>query len=324
MHIAALSQAHACGALAPRADDPVVMNSETAILSLTDGQERIDLRLDIGAINMDTGLIVPTPAPASVTSGNPVDFTALDAEMAPTYINKDLWWSWPPSPQDTADGADDTGSGTATVLGQVQLGPIEATALAADDTAGLTAWLEANGYGLPTAVTDLLGHYVERGWSFVALRLTGAEPLNGALSPIRLEFASDKLVYPMLLSQAATTPQSVTMYVLADHRQDVIFVNGDPVAQNVTWAREVQDDTLKQRGSYLTAVTMKFQEPGTSITDDLALIRAATDEEAGTVTVIEHHMTFLGTPIGWLLVFFTALIGAAVFLLMLIPKQRSS
>ena len=56
-------------------------------------------------------------------------------------------------------------------------------------------------------------------WSFVAIKLTSPNALSGLLDPIRLEFDSDTLVYPMRMSVAATGTQMVDLYVLTDHRQ---------------------------------------------------------------------------------------------------------
>jgi Uncharacterized protein conserved in bacteria (DUF2330) len=44
--------------------------------------------------------------------------------------------------------------------------------------------------------------------------------LTGDLQPLRLSFESDAVVYPMRLSRSATMPQTVDLYVLADHRMD--------------------------------------------------------------------------------------------------------
>jgi hypothetical protein len=52
----------------------------------------------------------------------------------------------------------------------------------------------------------------------VAMRLTSTDQLNGRLAPVKLVFASDRLVYPMRMSAAAQTPQRVVVYTLGAHR----------------------------------------------------------------------------------------------------------
>ena len=323
--VAAPAYACACGAFAPSvsADDPITLNSEQAIVSLADGTEQIDMKLALNSITSDTGLIVPTPTPASVENGSAADFTALAREMTPTQIVKDAWWT-------TEDGffggfgssaAAPPGSAP-TILSQVQLGNLQATTLAATDSTGLTTWLSDNGYGLPDTVTSLLGHYIDQGWSFVAMKLTGDQPLSGDLQPIRFTFASDNFVYPLFLSQAATAAQTVSLYILANHRANVAFMDGSYADDDTTWARAVKDPAIHQRGAYLTAVTMHFAIPSSQITGDLQITPAANDDEVNTTVVVYRYMTVLGIPVGWLLVGFGVVIVALVLVFALLPHRR--
>ena len=316
--LTAPAHACACGAFAPPndADGPVTLNSESAIVSWIDGRERIDLRLALDSVSTQTGLIVPTPTPATVSSGALSDFTALEAEMTPQRISKDVWWS---TAGNGVGGA--LGAVPPTVLDQVRLGNLEATTLAAEDADGLTGWLGANGYGLASEVTDRLGHYVDRGWAFVAIKLIGDKALTGDLAPIRFEFASDSFVYPLFLSQAASSAQTVRLYILADHRQTVSFADGSPTGAVVDWARFVRDVTMQKRGMYLTAVTMFFPDPAGSISDDLVITRAATDEEVGTVVVNYNYMALLGVPLGWLLVGFAVVVFGVILMLTISPRR---
>jgi hypothetical protein len=325
--IAAVAQpaayACACGAFAPGVDGPTVkLAAETAIVSTADGVERIDLQLDLDTLTTATGLIVPTPTPATVSLGTQSDFSALTAEMTPRRIQRDEWWQRDPAaPGNASGGAPPQVAAPPTVLNQVQLGPIEAVVLAAADAEGLTGWLSANGYGLRQEVTDLLARYVERQWSFVALKLTGEAPLDGGLDPLRFEFATEQLVYPLALSAASTTPQSITLYVLTDHRQEATFTSGGSVEYDTVWAAPVRTSALAQRGAYLTAMTMRFANPATQIRDDLALNRAGTDAEVGTEVVVVHYMSIKGYPVGWLLVGFAALVGVAILMISLVPRR---
>ncbi len=273
--------AHAGGVLLQPADatDPAIVDSEVAIISMSEGQEQIDLRLGISAITVDAGLIIPTPSPATVTNGNINDFMDIGNEMTPRSHIHDRWWAWPQSDEPDGVTSTTTPGPAITVLDEVVIGSIEATTVAAEDSAGLTAWLEAHGYGLGQEVTDLLPGYVERGWSFVALKLTGSQPLQGELSPIRLTFASDGLIYPLLLSRTTTSTLNVTLHILTGSRQEAIWLRGGEVEQTVTWASQVRIKDVKQRGLYLTTISMRFDDPSTSIRDDLRLRSAGTDDD---------------------------------------------
>ncbi|GAB06569.1 hypothetical protein GOAMR_55_00005, partial [Gordonia amarae NBRC 15530] len=112
-----------------------------------------------------------------------------------------------------------TGASDPQVLSRVQLGPLDVTTLTGGDLTGLQKWLSGNGYQLKPAVSAALAPYVSERWSFVAIKLTSRAALSGPLDPIRMVFNSGKLVYPMRMSVAATGPQLVDLYVIADHRQ---------------------------------------------------------------------------------------------------------
>jgi len=320
----------ACGAFASTTDPSgaVQLTSEYAMVMLKDGQETIDLRLGVNSVTTQTGLIVPLPATPTVALGSTSTFSSLTTEMTPVRVQRDLWWSWQPGSwfggalTPGSGGAAAAATNTPTIISQVQLGPLEATTLAASDADGLTAWLDDHGYGLSQGVTDRLQHYVDRNWTFVALKLTGNEPLSGNLAPIRFSFSTDQFVYPEFLSQAATVSQDLWLYIFADHRQTVTFLDGrDPHGQTV-WARSVQSPGLTPLGAYLTAIHLNFYSPANQITDDLGISPAATDDEVGTKIVVDTYMSIFGIPIGWMLVAFGAVVVLLIGLLAFVPGRR--
>jgi hypothetical protein len=299
----------ACGGVAPSPGSEVSVGEEHAIVSWDGDVERIDLLLAVLSTDSDAGLVFPTPGPATVTLGDRGDFEALDRVTTPERVEEYDWWSFGGLSGGVAGGAPPQ------VLDVVQLGPIEATTLAASDTAGLQTWLAENDYALSPAVTDLLGSYVDRGWYFVALKLVGEAPLDGGLDPLRFTFASDELVYPLELSRAASSPQTVRLYVVDDHRQRVAFTDGSsPAGAFVTWAAPVTGTEVAGFGAYLTVFEMYFGDPSSQIAGDLAFADDSSDETTGTQTIVTVPVGVLGFPLGWLLVLFAlvALVGVAV------------
>jgi len=322
-------QAQAAGAFAEATGtkNPLVINSESAILSLKDGQEQIDLRLNVTSSNKDMGLIIPTPAPATVTLGATTDFSVVGMEMTPTVSANDRWFSQPDESASTEPTGPSTAAPTDTtdsvaILDRVQLSVNTTSTIKPSDTKALTTWLTKFKYELTPDTTDLLARYADMGWSFTAVRVTSSQLLVGDLSPLRITFESDQLVYPLALAQAATTPQSVTLYALADHRETATFLGGSTVAQQVTWARPTQNPQLQARGNYLTAISLKFPIPASQITDDLKLQQAPNDDETGTTEVVNQYMSLLGIPIGWLIIGVSAVLILAVLLIALIPRRR--
>jgi hypothetical protein len=308
----------ACGGVAPQPGSEVSVGQEHAIVSSADGVEQIDLLLGMLSAETETGLVFPTPTPATVSLGDLADFEALDRVTTPTRVDVYDWWSVP--------GAGGASAGAAPeVLDRVQLGPIEAVTLAASDTEGLATWLAENDYGLAPEVEALLGGYVDRGWFFVALKVTGDAPLDGDLDPLRFRFATDELVYPMELSRAATTPQAVRLYVFADHRQHVTFAGaGDPASSFVTWAGPVAHTDVARFGDYLTVTELYFSEPSTQILGDLAFRDALSDETTGTEYRVSVPVAVLGIPAGWILTLLAlAAVAGVVLVVGAVGAKRS-
>jgi hypothetical protein len=287
----------ACGGVAPSPGSEVAVGEERAIISWRAGIEQIDLLLGVLSTEAEAGLIFPTPSPATVSLGDRADFDAIDRVTTPERIEEYDWWSF----RSPGDGA--SAGAAPTVLEVVQLGPIEAVTLAASDSAGLETWLANNDFALSSQVTALLDAYVERGWFFVALRLTGDAPLDGGLDPLRFRFQADELVYPLELSRAATSPQTVRLFVFDDHRQRVSFVGaGTPSASFTSWAAPVGETDVAAFGDYLTVFELYFAEPGTQILGDREFADALSDETTGTEYRVSVAVDFLGIPVGWIIV----------------------
>jgi hypothetical protein len=300
----------------------VSLQREVAILSLKDGVEQMDMRLSLDTINANLGLIVPTPTPATVSLGVETLFDNVDTEMTPKIDRMDDWWTWPTDGLLGASGGAPGAPAPPEVIATVQLGPIQATTLEATDAEGLTAWLTANGYGLPESVTALLPHYIDRGWSFVALKLTGETPLDGKLDPLRFQFETATLTYPLALSKAATTPQYVSLFIFSDHREEVRFADGSEIPDaDTTWARTVRNTSLTSLGTYLTAITLTFGNPSQRILDDLTFVRAPADEEVGTHVTQVTYIRVAGVPVGWGLVGLAVFVMFLVIVFMLIPRR---
>ena len=320
--VAAPAAACACGGAAPPIDGgEVSVDREIAMVRWDGDVEEIVMQLAMTADTGNTGLVVPTPNPATVTLADAQLFDDLVESIEPEVIVEWDWWGGFGYGSD--GGA--PGTGAPVILSQVQLGPIEATTLAADDAAGLQVWLDDNGYALPEAVSAQLPPYVEEGWSFVALKLTSDQPFDGALDPIRFTFESDELVYPMRMSAAATSEQTVRLYVLGDHRVEVTADAGElAVDPWIVWAGPVQHPGLVELGSYLTAIELSFYDPASQITSDLHLVQAETDEPVNVTRTETRIAEFGGIPLGWLIVVASVLVFiAAVIALAIVLGRRA-
>ena len=295
--VASPASACACGGPAPIPGTEVDVDRETAIVRWDGQLEEIIMQLDMRSDAGETGLVVPTPSPATVTAGDPAVFESLLAAMEPEIVVEWDWWGG--GLGGYGDGAP-AGGAPPEVLARVQLGPVEAVTLAASDTAGLQDWLATNGYALSDAISAELDPYVAAGWSFVALKLTGEEAFDGTLDPIRFTFESDSLVYPMRMSHAADSPQTVRLYVLGDHRAEVTRPGGERLnaVTHVPWAGPLDDPALLELGAFLTVIDLYFEDPATQITSDLAIEDAAADDAVGQTRTEVRRVEVLGVAAG--------------------------
>ncbi|MBC7300050.1 MAG: DUF2330 domain-containing protein [Nocardia sp.] len=291
----------ACGGVVS-ADGSARVDSEAAILGWDGTRETVLMRLGMQFEGADAALIVPTPTPATVSAGNSESFRELTRITAPERVTEYDWFG---SQRGDASGAA-PGSGP-DVLGRVQLGPLEATTLRGGDLAGVREWLDTNGYQLRPEVSATLDPYLREGWSFVAMRLTSAETLSGALDPVRLTFDSDRLVYPMRMSSAATAPQSVHLFVFSDHR--VTRIDPDASHHRITTefasaVTEPQDPDLKALAAgndYLTELSISIPEPA-AITSDFRFGPADEDVDVRDRVVRKEYVEILGLPAGYVLI----------------------
>jgi hypothetical protein len=312
------ASACACGGVVS-SDETASVSDEVALVDWDGRRETILMQLALQSGSDNAALIVPTPNPATVAVGSASTFTELERLTAPLVVTDRRWFGFGSRSGAEAGGATSAPDGTPTVLGQVRLGPLEATTLSGGDSDGIQNWLSDNGYEMRQEVIAALDPYLREGWSFVAVRLTSTKPLDGALDPIRLTFDSDRLVYPMRMSRAATHPQSVRLYLLSDKHQTQ-RTDGDAAKQSTRLEfagriRNTSDPDLKQltgKNRYLTELRVSIREPS-AITTDFTF---ASNDSAGNYRQRIHHtedIKILGFYAGPIIYVAVLLVTAALF-----------
>lgn len=266
----------ACGGIvSPDLDARVT--GEQSLITIDGTAETIVMGLDLQSVADHAALIVPTPTPATATAANANLFAELERLTAPRVEGGG-------GGRSALDEAGAVPGGGPTVVARVQLGPLEATTLTGGDLSGVQRWLDEEGYTMRPEVTAQLDPYLKQGWSFVAMRLTGEQPLSGQLDPVRLDFTSDTLVYPMRMSAAAKDAQHVVIYTLAPHRMQ--RTDADAAHQDVTvdYAGTIEGRTsdeilteLSAKNRYLTKLSTTISEPS-SITTDFVFGPAPNDD----------------------------------------------
>jgi hypothetical protein len=312
--------ANAHGAIAPPPDANVTVTGERAVVNWDGTNESIVMMLDMASSTERTGLIVPTPNPASVTAGGTDLFDTLDQVTKPVGYEAEDWFGTSLLP-----GA---ATGTApSVLQRVQLGPIEATTLAASDLEGLKGWLIDNDFVISSTVEAALANYVSLGWSLVALKLTGTAPLNGLIDPITIEFPTAQLVYPTLLSYPSGHARDLRLYILDKQRTMLVQENSPTVSLDadvtVVWAGGVVHPVLLQRGRYLTVIDVHFADPKRQVTDDIGII--GSPDKSNVQPTVTHYrvISLLGVPVGSLILGW-AVLGTALLVVLGVWRRRVS
>ncbi|MEU4272268.1 DUF2330 domain-containing protein [Streptomyces sp. NPDC026092] len=336
-----------CGAMIPDRNQRIGVDRETSAVRWDGRTEQIVMRFSVRGNAERAAWIMPVPARADVTLGDPELFDALEDLTGPEYRTRHYFWprsrDWP-FDLTTTDGAaaepPSAGAPDVGVVGRERLGPFDVARLTATDPKALSGWLEENGFELSDRLSAELTPYVERKWEYVAVRLapeptdtaadtgtsgatgdtgtSGTNPapaLSGDLTPLRITFASTELVYPMRLSRLAKNPQSLGLYVLADHRMEPRDDIGGSRPE-VTFAggiKGTEDETLAAltggRPVFLTALDQEFPEP--SRIDGDHELRAVADTPYREVVHTDRLLTVgNGIPV-WILTVSGVLLAAA-------------
>ncbi|MFJ6795163.1 DUF2330 domain-containing protein [Streptomyces sp. NPDC091268] len=335
-----ISPAYACGcgAMIPEGYSRIGVEQETSVVRWDGRTEQIVMRFTVRGDAPRAAWIMPVPGRAAVELADGVMFGDLASLTRPEKKARPYFWpregDWPfaSRSRDTA-GAPAPGAGAPVdVVGREQLGDFDVARLTATDPDALRTWLEANGFHLPDGLTAELEPYVDQKWEYVAVRLAPRQQgktLRGILDPLRIRFDSDRPVYPMRLSRLAKTPQSLRLYVLADHRmQPASPIGGaDPkvsFAGTITPTGALAALTGGEP-AYLTAIEQEFPEPG-RIDGDHLLRAAASDAPYRRAVYHDELLTVAGGVPVWLLTAAaaTAAVATALFTTLRIRRRRNA
>ena len=308
-----------CGGVVSPVDTTVSVSNERAILHWEDGRETMELMVDMNSDSHTAGIIVPTPSAPQVSVGDARTFELLESTIVPSQRVETDWWGLGYLiPEPVPISADS--------FNRVQVGPLEATTIAASDTASLDTWLAANEFVLSPTLSKSLGVYAELGWSLTAIKLTNEDSLDGHIDPIRLSFTTERLVYPMQLAQSEKTPQNVRLYVFDKQRTGISKANSPTIDidGNVTvaWSGEPEDRRLLALGAYLTVFDIRYDDPPKQARSDIGIIYSLSDKDVRPETVHYRMITLLGVPVGTLIVLWTTL-GLALALGHVVGRRRA-
>jgi len=295
---AAPAAACGCGIYIPEEGEARV-GQERALIVWDAGQEDIVLELGVQGNSAEAAWIFPVPSPATAQLSDARIFETLQELTKPRTKKVYDWF-----PNLGLTGAVGGGApGGVQVLNRQTLGPFEVSSLAASDANSLSDWLTTNGYTFPEGLSTVLEPYVAQNWYYVAARLSpgaSGETLTGRLDPLRVTFASDKIVYPMRATALATGDLSVFLYVLADHRVSKQTAFGSSLVTFADWVEPASltaDSPLAPfitRKLFLTKYEERIFNPA-EVNDDYVF--SETQDEIYHEVEIEHVSDFAGVPL---------------------------
>lgn len=328
----------ACGGYLPDAESQARAYGENALVKYSGGTEQITLSMAINGSSKKAAWIMPVPAAAKVELGETGLFDRLERITRPKVVVRKTYWPFRDlglgRGKGAGDGAPMAGAGV-NVRQQMQLGPFSVARLEGTSGTAVTDWLRTNGYVVPATLAANLTPYLTEKWEIVAVKLAprrDGETMSGATPPLRLTFASDRIVYPMRLSKGATTAQTVTVYVAGEHRVDATKLPDADVKPELLYAGRVEaggmdataiggDPTATAPAYFVTAYSVTYRDPS-RITDDFTFERSATDDEYQRITYVTRNEGEWST-IG-VLAFGALLIGVAAAVIARILVRRSS
>ncbi|WP_328924137.1 DUF2330 domain-containing protein [Streptomyces sp. NBC_00190] len=326
-----------CGAMIPEGYARIGVEKETSVVRWDGRAEQIVMRFVVRGDAPRAAWIMPVPGRATVELADGAVFGQLSQLTEPQEKPRHYFWprdgDWPFSAtagDRMVGAAPGAGAPSVGVVGREQLGDFDVARLTATDPDALRNWLEDNGFKLPDGLATELKPYVDQKWEYVAVRLAPRQQgkkLQGTLDPLKIRFDSERLVYPMRLSRMAKTPQSLGLYVLADHRMEPGSTIGGS-APKVTFAGTV----TARKGTplaeltggepvFLTAIDQEFPEPA-RIDGDHEL-RATAKDTPYRRTVYHDELLTVGDGVPvWLLTVSAVLVVSAAAVTLLLRRRR--
>jgi hypothetical protein len=158
----------------------------------------------------DFGLILPVPASLSQqpTLTDQQAFTTAAALSEPTKRQVVHHAAVGCGGNDTAQ-AGGSSQDTTTVVASGQVGFLDWVELKADTEASFTDWLTSNGYPYSPASANVFSYYVQKGWYFIAFKISqqaapGGGTICRSLGPVALSFPSSVPVVPSRMASASS------------------------------------------------------------------------------------------------------------------------
>jgi hypothetical protein len=211
---------------------------------------------------LDFGMVIPTPSQPKLNE-MPRDFfkhlavytimkrrESPQSKLLPMYLER-LRAGAPGQPMAQATSARDGRNKNedrpkVVVLEAGLVGSLDYKIISAERADDLFAWLKENKYAY-SGDEATLNHYIQKKWLFTVMKIDTAQmkrnkdgTFDGEVTPTRFQFTSDKLVYPLKITQISVREKTEALfYIQAPYKVDL---QGDMTYQ-YTWVPMLQAAT---------------------------------------------------------------------------------
>lgn len=209
------------GMLIPSPSRYVFETDQKGVVFFEDKKEILILSAAFNGNANDFAWVIPTPTRPTVGKGYSEIFTSL-RDLTETQNDYPMMME--------GFGGVSYGLKDATqsvrVLEEKQIEYYDIAILEANDKEALADWLNDNGYHFPVQYSYILDSYINNNWYFSAVKITKSveaqkfqtDMWNGNLIPLRLEFATEKPVFPLRISSVIEEPTKKSTPTYIDGR----------------------------------------------------------------------------------------------------------
>jgi len=312
---------HADGAIMPPPNYWVYETGQKAAIVYENNIETLILQTSFQGNAKDFAYIVPTPAKPEVSKISDDIFANL--EQLTTTKNEIIYSKQGlgvASPQTATEAK------SVVVLEEKKVGIYDVKVLSANDANALYIWLKDNNFTYPESKKYILDDYIQNKWFITAAKINTdaitadveTKLKNGKLTPLKLVFQSQNIVYPLKISAITdagtgnlpimplttmypSVGQSVpiTLYVFADHKKDIFGFSTSYAA----WTKKNEIEKLAKDDNgnawikpdknkmYLTKLTRSMTT--SEMTHDLFLDNASNNSQVGVPTWWENTISWI-------------------------------
>lgn len=180
----------------------------------------------------DFSWIIPTPNEPEVSKVSKDIFTNL-AELTNTQVSNRSTSSFGAASLDAGSMEE------VQIIEEKQIGYYDVTILKSSNEDVLYDWLNENGYQYPEDGKYILNDYIRLGWTFTAVKISDDAISNtdiqnklydGEISPLKLVFTADNLVFPLKISSINQYFEVPDMYKDIIEENDITYPEQESIA----------------------------------------------------------------------------------------------